>query len=61
MLSVVILRAVEAPVAERVDLTGYARAFCHLASYIAQVERPEPGGRAPKMTVKPQREGAPRV
>lgn len=40
----------------RIDGTGYARALRDLVRHIGHIERPEPGNRAPKVTLGKVRE-----
>lgn len=45
-------RAIEGPVADRADATGYARAIRDLVAHIEQIENPKPGNRLAKPPVK---------
>jgi hypothetical protein len=45
-------KALEVPVSDRPDATGYARALRDLLAHIAQIESPLPGGRVPRPPVK---------
>jgi hypothetical protein len=44
--------AVEVPSADRADAGGYARCLRDLVRHVAQVERPDAGGRAPKIPLR---------
>jgi len=58
-MSTLMHRAIEGPVADRADATGYARAVRDLVAHIQQITKPLPGGRAPKPVVaKDRREAA---